>query len=151
MPPHQQPKLKRRSSRLSRCPSLHQIYHEPFATRGTQAAQHAIAPAEAQLAAAKAEMEAAVARFKSLEHGLQKARDDLQGHSRAVADAHKKKEVSAADEKRKNEEEVCNWICLSSAPDAADRGMRLKQLQKSVLRCGLQSSSSALQRQTSRR
>ena len=34
-----------------------------------QAAQHAIAPAEAQLAAAKAEMEAAIAKFKALELG----------------------------------------------------------------------------------
>ena len=58
------------------------------------------------MAAAKAEMEAAIARFKALEQGLQKARDDLQGHARAVADAHKKKEAAAADEKRKKEEEV---------------------------------------------
>jgi hypothetical protein len=58
------------------------------------------------LAAAKAEMEAAIARFKALEQGLQKARGDLEGHARAVADAHKKKEAAAADEGRKKGEEV---------------------------------------------
>jgi hypothetical protein len=68
------------------------------------------------LAAAKAEMDAAIARFKALEQGLQKARDDLQGHARAVADAHKKKEAAAADEKRKREEEVqLLLLCIERA------------------------------------
>ena len=85
---------------------LSHLLHKCCLTRSNQAAKHAIAHAEAQVAAAKAEMEAAIARFNALEKGLQAARQDVLRHHEEVAAARKKNEAAAAEEKRKKDEQV---------------------------------------------
>jgi hypothetical protein len=65
------PGLKRLVRRLKRCgPACRCNSKRNCVTTCKQAAKNAIAPAEAQLAAAKAEMDAAIARFKALEQVL---------------------------------------------------------------------------------
>jgi hypothetical protein len=71
-----------------------------------QAAQQAIAPAETQLAAAKAEMEAAIAKFKHLEQNLDSSRKELLRKHDAAADALRKQEAAAAEERLRKEAQV---------------------------------------------
>jgi len=73
--------------------------------RSEEAAAAAMHPAEEQLAKAKAEMDAAIARFKQLEQGLEGARRELASKREATAAAHRRKDAAAAEEKRKHEEQ----------------------------------------------
>ena len=101
-----------------------------------QAAEHAIAPAEAQLAAAKAEMEAAIARFKALELGLDGSRKDLARKHAAAADFKRKQEVAAAEEKKRREEQVrCSNRCGKRAVKVCDHGGYRVELKRQLRGC----------------
>jgi hypothetical protein len=56
-----------------------------------------------------AEMEAAIARFRTLEQSLDCSRRDLAQKHDAVADARRKQEAALAEEKERREEQV--WGC----------------------------------------
>jgi hypothetical protein len=55
-------------------------------------------------------MDAAIARFKALEHGLEGARQDVKRLHEAAAAAHKKSETAAAEERAKKAEQVMGML-----------------------------------------